>query len=31
MGHYTVLDADAGKALEAALALRAKLGIPGGE
>jgi 5-(carboxyamino)imidazole ribonucleotide synthase len=27
MGHYTVLDADADKALEAALALRAKLGI----
>lgn len=27
MGHYTVLDADPGKALETALALRAKLGI----
>ena len=31
MGHYTVLDADAAKALEIALALRGKLGISGGE
>jgi 5-(carboxyamino)imidazole ribonucleotide synthase len=31
MGHYTVLDAEAEKALQAALALRAKLGIAGGE
>jgi 5-(carboxyamino)imidazole ribonucleotide synthase len=31
MGHYTVLDADAGKALEVALALRARLGIGSGD
>lgn len=31
MGHYTLLDADPGKALEAALALRARLGIGRGE
>jgi 5-(carboxyamino)imidazole ribonucleotide synthase len=31
MGHYTVLDADPQKALDAALALRTKLGIAGGE
>ena len=30
MGHYTVLDADAGQALDTALALRARLGISGG-
>jgi 5-(carboxyamino)imidazole ribonucleotide synthase len=31
MGHYTVLDADGGKALEVALALRARLGIGSGD
>jgi 5-(carboxyamino)imidazole ribonucleotide synthase len=31
MGHYTVLDADPAKALESALALRAKLGIGRGD
>jgi len=31
MGHYTVLDADPARALDAALALRAKLGIDGGK
>ena len=31
MGHYTVLDADPARARETALALRAKLGIGGGE
>ena len=31
MGHYTVLDADAGRALDIALALRARLGISRGE
>ena len=30
MGHYTVLDADQDRALEAALAIRRKLGISGG-